>query len=123
MKSKPSINIRQMRREDLVFAAECTAVEGWVSENWSTLEGFFLKDPQGCLLAEENGQPLGICIATYYGKCGFIGELIVRPEARGRGVGAALLNHGIGILNRRGTETVYLDGVVKAVELYERNGF
>jgi GNAT superfamily N-acetyltransferase len=123
MDSRPSINIRPMCRDDLAFAAECTAAEGWVSEDRGTLEGFFLKDPKGCLLAEENGQPVGICIATDYGKSGFIGELIVKPEARGKGIGADLLIHGVQLLNKRGVETVYLDGVVKAVELYERNGF
>jgi len=118
-----SVLIREMRKEELAFAAECTAAEGWVSEDKTTLEGFFLKDPKGCLLAEDKGQPVGICVATFYGNSGFIGELIVRPEARGRGVGAELLKHGVGILNDRGAETIYLDGVVKAVELYERNGF
>jgi GNAT superfamily N-acetyltransferase len=112
-----------MRKENLVFAAECTAAEGWVSENQTTLEGFYLNDPEGCLLAEENKQPVGICIATFYGVCGFIGELIVIPEARGRGVGTALLNHAMLSLKNRGAETIYLDGAIKAVQLYERNGF
>jgi GNAT superfamily N-acetyltransferase len=119
----PSITIREMHKADLVFAAQCTADEGWGSENLATLEGFFLHDPQGCLLAEENNRPIGICIATDYGSSGFIGELIVRLDARGKGVGAALLNHGGRILKVRGVETVYLDGVLKAVPLYERNGF
>ena len=123
MEQLPGLTIRTMQQEDLAFAIECTAAEGWVSENQSTLEGFFHYDPSGCLLAVENGKPVGICIATCYDSSGFIGELIVRPEARGRGVGAALLNHGIYILKQRGVETVYLDGVVKAVALYQRNGF
>ncbi len=115
--------IRGMKAPDLDFAAQCTAAEGWVSENRTSLEGFYLHDPKGCLIAEAGGQAVGICIATSYGKSGFIGELIVRPEARGRGVGAKLLNHGVMLLQARGSEVVYLDGVVKAVELYERNGF
>ena len=123
MEQLPGLTIRQMQKEDIAFAAECTAAEGWVSENQSTLEGFYLHDPGSCLLAVENGKPVGICIATCYGSSGFIGELIVRPEARGRGVGAALLNHGVNALIQRGTETVYLDGVLQAVELYQRNGF
>jgi len=118
-----ALTIRVMREEDLTFAAECTAAEGWESENQTTLEGFYLSDPESCLLAEENGQSVGICVATCYGASGFIGELIVSPEARGRGVGAALLNHGVWVLRERGVETIYLDGVVKAVHLYERNGF
>jgi hypothetical protein len=47
----------------------------------------------------------------------------VRPDVRGKGIGAALLTRGVGYLETRGAETVYLDGVLKAVELYERNGF
>jgi ribosomal protein S18 acetylase RimI-like enzyme len=119
----PAIIIREMSKDDLAFAAECTAAEGWVSENLATLEGFYLNDPKGCLFVEESGKPVGICIATCYGLSGFIGELIVRPEARGTGVGAALLNQAVQILQDRGVETVYLDGVLKAVQLYERNGF
>jgi ribosomal protein S18 acetylase RimI-like enzyme len=108
-----SIYIREMEVEDLAFASECTAGEGWVSENFQTLAGFLLNHPSGCLLAEENGYPVGICIATPYGKSGFIGELIVRPEVRGRGVGASLLNRGLDTLREGGAETVYLDGVLK----------
>ena len=115
--------IRSMNTGDVTFAAECTAMEGWVSENRTTLEGFFLHDPLGCLVAELEGRPVGIGVATSYGHCGFIGELIVRPEARGLGIGAALLNQAVAYLQKRGARTVYLDGVLKAVELYERNGF
>jgi GNAT superfamily N-acetyltransferase len=123
MEQLPGLTLREMQKEEIAFAAECTAAEGWVSENQSALEGFYLYDPGGCLLAVENGKPVGVCIATCYGVSGFIGELIVKPEARGRGVGAALLNHGVDILKHRGVETVYLDGVAKAIELYQRNGF
>jgi len=115
--------IRTMRREELTFAAACTQGEEWASEDLTTLQGFYLADPPGCLLAEVKGEPAGICIATHYGASGFIGELIVRPEFRGLGLGAALLNEGVRRLGQRGARTVYLDGVLKAVALYERNGF
>ena len=62
-------------------------------------------------------------IATSYGQSGFIGELIVIPKARGRGIGAALIKYSVGYLHHCGAQTIYLDGVVKAVPLYERNGF
>jgi ribosomal protein S18 acetylase RimI-like enzyme len=117
------LTIRPMERSDLTFAAECTVAEGWVSENITILEGFYLHDPAGCLVAELAGQKVGIGVATSYGQCGFIGELIVKPEARGKGIGAALLNHAAAYLQQRGARTIYLDGVVKAVTLYKRNGF
>jgi GNAT superfamily N-acetyltransferase len=115
--------ICSMTARDLTFAAKCTAVEGWVSEDCTTLQGFFSHDPDGCLVAELDGRQVGIGVATSYGHCGFIGELIVRPERRGQGIGAALLAHAVAYLKQRGARTIYLDGVVKAVELYERNGF
>ena len=123
MIDRSQLLIREMQATDLAFAASCTSGEGWVSENDATLEGFYLNNPHGCLLAEINEQPVGICIATSYGKSGFIGELIVRPQARGKGVGTTLLNQAIRLLRDSNAETIYLDGVLKAVDLYGRNGF
>jgi ribosomal protein S18 acetylase RimI-like enzyme len=115
--------IRIMLPGELAFAAACTQVEGWASEDLTTLQGFQIVDPGGCLLAEVAGEPAGICIATHYGESGFIGELIVRPARRGLGLGAALLQAGVDRLRQRGARTIYLDGVLKAVGLYERHGF
>ena len=115
--------IRSMLAEDLAFASERTAAEGWVSENRATLDGFFFHEPVGCLVADLDGRRVGIGVATSYGHSGFIGELIVRPEARGQGIGSALLNHAVTYLQQRGARTIYLDGVLKALDLYERNGF
>ena len=115
--------IRTMQPCDLAFAAACTQAEGWASEDFTTLQGFHIVDPGGCLLAEVDGEPAGICVATYYGASGFIGELIVRSEHRGLGLGVALLGAGVARLQARGARTIYLDGVLKAVGLYERHGF
>ncbi len=123
MLEQASHSIRTMRAGNLPFAAACTAGEGWVSEDLATLEGFYAYDPLGCFVAEAGGLQIGICIATSYGRSGFIGELIVHPERRGKGVGAALLTHAVNYLHTRGAKTIYLDGVLKAVDLYERNGF
>ena len=123
MKKLNDLSIREMQNQDLAFAATSTAAEGWVSEDLSTLEGFFLYNPKGCLIAKINRKPVGICVATSFGKSGFIGELIVHPGFRGQGIGARLLNHGLSLLRAWGAESVYLDGVLKAVDLYERNGF
>jgi ribosomal protein S18 acetylase RimI-like enzyme len=115
--------VREMQPEDLAFAVDCTASEGWQSEDYATFEGFFVHDPQGCFLAEQAGQPVGICVATTYEKSGFVGELVVHPNKRGQGVGTVLLNHAVNYLWSLGVKTIYLDGVVKAIPLYERNGF
>jgi predicted N-acetyltransferase YhbS len=118
-----NLTIRPITSAELSFAAACTAGEGWLSENFTVIEGFFVHDPAGCFLAESAAGPVGICVATSYRSSGFIGELIVRPEARGAGIGAALLDQAIAYLQERGARTIYLDGVPRAVPLYERHGF
>lgn len=115
--------VRRLCHGDLAFAAECTAREGWAGETLPVFEGFFAHEPEGCLLAEEAGERSGICVATPYDGNGFIGELVVRREARGRGIGPRLLEAAIRYLRERGAENIYLDGVERAVPFYELAGF
>jgi GNAT superfamily N-acetyltransferase len=123
-----AVHIRTMTPADLDFAASCTAAEGWGAQR-GAFEGFHAYDPEGCLVAEVGGPGafagarIGICVATPYGEQGFLGMLIVRPEARGRGVGRRLLERAIAYLRGRGARSIYLDGVLAAVPLYERLGF
>ncbi|NTU76006.1 MAG: GNAT family N-acetyltransferase [Anaerolineaceae bacterium] len=117
------VNIRAMRPADVAFAAHCTAAVEWASEDRAVFDMFYAHDPTGCLLAELDGKPAGICIASAFARAGFIGELIVLEEFRGQGIGAALMTAAINNLQARGLRSIYLDGVLKAVPLYERLGF
>jgi len=117
------MQIRLMCDSDLDFAVECARNEGWVSETREVFEGFFLYDPKGCFIAESEGRRLGICVSVCYKTYGFFGELIVLPEFRSRGAGRILLDHAVRYQKQRGIRNVLLDGVVKAVPLYERAGF
>ena len=118
-----NVAFRKMRASDIEYAAACTALEGWASETREVFEGFLAHDPAGCLIAEVDGARIGICVATPYGESGFVGELIVKQEMRGRGIGRQLLEHAIAYLRGQGALNVFLDGVGKAVPLYERVGF
>jgi len=120
--------VRAMHPSDLGFAASCTDAEGWRTQTRAEFEAFYAHDPEGCLIAEQEGTPLGVCIATPYdglprGRYGFIGELIVVPEARGRGMGRRLLDTAIAYLQSRGAQSIYLDAVRAAAPWYERVGF
>lgn len=115
--------IREMRPADIGFAADCTAREGWASETRVDFEGFYAHDSGGCLVAERQGKAIGIAVATSYGEFAFVGEIIVDPVERGRGIGRALLDRTVAYLRARGARSICLDGVVAAVPLYERAGF
>jgi ribosomal protein S18 acetylase RimI-like enzyme len=118
-----AIKIRAMRRSELDFCVACVTGEGWLSETRYTFETFFAYDPDGCLIAEKAGKPVGMIVATAYHECGFLGELIVLPEYRGHGIGGRLMKQAMDYLRGRGCRSLYLDGDTPAVPLYERLGF
>jgi len=115
--------IRAMHASDLDFAASCTAAEGWRTQTRAEFEGFYAHDPEGCLIAEAVGAPVGICVGTSFGRYAFVGELIVVPKARRRGTGRMLLDAAIAYLQSQGAQGIYLDAVFAAVPWYERAGF
>jgi ribosomal protein S18 acetylase RimI-like enzyme len=117
-----AVHIRTMTPADLDFASACTEAEGWGAQR-GEFEGFYAHTPEGCLVAETDGRPIGICVATPYDGQGFLGMLIVRPEERGRGVGRRLIKYALAYLHGRGVQIIGLDGVLAAVPLYERLGF
>jgi predicted N-acetyltransferase YhbS len=115
--------IRGMTRADLDFAAACTQAEGWASETKSEIEALFAHSPSGCFIAEVDRRRVGMCIATAYAGWGFIGELIVLPEVRQRGLGARLLAQASDYLSQGGARAILLDSVPRAMPLYQRAGF
>jgi GNAT superfamily N-acetyltransferase len=117
------IVVRPMLPSDLPFAASLTLGEGWHSETLEEFGGFFARDPAGCLVAERAGRALGIGVATAYGTAGFLGQIVVCPDARGQGVGDRIVGALVGYLERAGVRSICLDGTRAGVPLYERHGF
>jgi ribosomal protein S18 acetylase RimI-like enzyme len=64
-----------------------------------------------------------VCIATAYKHSGFIGVLIVDKPYRNQGVGKALMETCISYLSAKNLAIIFLDGVQKAVPLYQDLGF
>jgi len=112
-----------MQAGDLAFAASLTLGEQWHSETLEEFEGFFSRDPAGCLVAEQGGRRVGIGVATSYGDTGFLGQIVVHPEWRGQGIGDRMVGALLSRLRSVGVRSVYLDGTSAGVPLYERHGF
>ena len=114
--------IRVMTQGDFDFVMRLQEIAGWGNTR-ADLERSLYYESGGCFVARAGGIDVGIVNSFLYGDVGFIGNLIVLPEIRGRGVGEALMKRAMERLNYEGAETIRLDGVQKAISLYERLGF
>ncbi|MHA1492581.1 MAG: GNAT family N-acetyltransferase [Candidatus Thorarchaeota archaeon] len=103
------MKIREMSVNDLEFALNLTTLEGW--------------NPKGSFIGEVDDEPVGMVCTVNYGEFGFISNLIVQNIYRGQNFGKILMEIAMKHLLDSGTKSILLDGVPKAVSLYERLGF
>jgi GNAT superfamily N-acetyltransferase len=113
-------SIRRMLPRELEWALDWAAAEGW-NPGLFDAAPFFAADPDGFLLAESDGQPVGCFSAVAYdAHFGFAGLYIVRPDLRGGRLGLALGQAG---LERLGSRCIGLDGVPAKQKNYQKLGF
>ena len=116
------LEIRSFGEQDFGFALTQTAREQWDS----TVEAFevcLAHDPDGCFLAESSGQSVGMVTTIRYLRGAWVGNLIVVPEFRRKGVGHRLMSHAIEHLEALGTKTMRLEADPMGIGLYRRLGF
>jgi mycothiol synthase len=97
-------------------------------QDWRTVwMGSPTWEPELVFLAEVDGRPVGaIAALTVDGSAGFVAQVGVVPEHRGRGIAQALLTRAFAALASRGRRSVTLgvdvENATGAVRLYERVG-
>lgn len=112
--------VRNMTREELPWALNLAAEEGW-NPGLSDADPFFAADHEGFFVAEKDGAFVGCISAVRYGAgFGFIGLYIVDPAQRGHGFGHHLWSRALYHLEGRLTG---LDAVLAQQENYGRSGF
>lgn len=93
---------------------------------WEHVAGRDDFDPSLTLLALESDRMLGASINIMRVDEGWVNDLGVRKEARGRGIGELLLRHSFALFSKRGVKQVSLGvdarNATGAVHLYERVG-
>jgi GNAT superfamily N-acetyltransferase len=124
MISTPSI--RLMQPSEVQIALDWAAQEGW-NPGLQDAIAFYAADPNGFLIAELDGEPIGCISAVRYSvQFGFLGLYIIRPQWRGRGYGMQLWEAAWQGLTNRLDEAGYsigLDGVVEREATYRQAGF
>jgi predicted N-acetyltransferase YhbS len=115
-------DIRVMTGSDYDFFEELIDLVGWGLDR-DDFNRMVTSSPQGCFIASINDEKVGVVVTINYGKVAWLGNLIVKPDYRGHGIGASLMNHAIEHLTQQGVGSIRLDGVPKAIPLYHRLGF
>ncbi|MDD2331795.1 MAG: GNAT family N-acetyltransferase [Candidatus Cloacimonetes bacterium] len=114
------MTIRKAMPEELSWIRSLASQEGW-NPGVDDMPAFYAQDPQGFLVGELEGKPIGtISCVRYENNFGFIGFYIVLPEYRGKGYGKQLFECALKELEGRCTG---LDGVPSEIGTYERYGF
>ena len=118
-----AVQIRLMTHQDLPFADSLRSLAGWnqTLSDWTRL---LQHDPQGCFVAEWDGQAAGtVTTTTYSSRLAWIGMLLVHPNFRKRGIGRALLERSIEHLRNSQVQCIKLDATPQGLPLYEQLGF
>ncbi|HYF95189.1 MAG TPA: GNAT family N-acetyltransferase [Symbiobacteriaceae bacterium] len=116
------MQIRPLQRADLAAAIDIVSANGWAS----VPEQFaFQIDHPDChqFVGEEAGQIVATAVATQRGTVGWIGQITVRPEFRGRGLGTAITRHTMNVLTALGCRTLLLFATEMGRPIYEKLGF
>jgi ribosomal protein S18 acetylase RimI-like enzyme len=120
---KQPLHLRMLRPEDLSFADSLRAIVGW-NQTLADWRRFLGMEPEGCFLAEWNGSPVGTATTLCYGsEAAWIGMVLVHPAHRRRGIGRALLNHCIALLQERRVRCIKLDATPAGKPIYDGLGF
>ena len=121
IKYPPPIEYRLMTLFDVAAGMMLKEANGWnqLEADWLR----FLKfRPQGCFVAEVEGNVVGTVASVAYGnRCGWIGLMLVDAQFRRRGIGRQLME--LAIESLQDCDTIKLDATPAGRGLYETLGF
>jgi GNAT superfamily N-acetyltransferase len=114
--------VKPMRPEDFQFATQLANTMNWnmAPEDFefnATIE------PDGCLVALNGSERIGIATCISFDRIGWFGNLIVDEKYREKGVGSLLVKHAINYLQGKGVKTVGLYAYPNLKRFYGSLGF
>ena len=116
------LEFRVMTLDDMGLYLRLMEIAGW-GNTADDLRRLLHYESEGCFVASLDGEDVGMVASTDYGEVGWIGNLVVLPEWRSRGIGANLMKVAMSHLLDSGVRSIRLDSVAKSVPLYSRLGF
>lgn len=118
-----AFHLRVMTQSDIPAGMRLKEIAGWnqTARDW---ERFLAASPEGCFVAEAEGQVVGtVATIAYEHRFAWIGMVLVDPASRGQGMGTKLLVKAIEHLDTCGIPSIKLDATPQGKPLYEKLGF
>lgn len=116
------IHIRTMTAADLPLGMRLRGQAGF-NQTEADWRRFLELQPDGCFVAELDGEPVGTVTNCVFGPIGWIAMLLVDERVRRRGIGTRLTQHALDYLETRGVATARLDATPRGRLVYEKLGF
>ena len=132
------MNIEKLRSEDFVFFLELQRENlkyhqqfdkkkyAYSESDSNEFRAFFAKDGVQCLLAKNNGIPVGYIVLWIRDKVGIVCDIFVNEGARGMGIGHALLLYGLKWFSENNIREVNVkvdSRNYSTIRFYEKSGF
>jgi GNAT superfamily N-acetyltransferase len=117
------LHLRAAGTDDLPGVAELRERVGWAVHEWA-LRAVLEPIHARCLVAVDGANHvIGVGSGISYGALGVVGNMIVDPSHRRRGIGAGILGAVIDFLDERGCTRLELSATDEGRPLYEKYGF
>jgi GNAT superfamily N-acetyltransferase len=114
--------VKLMSKADFGFATELANTMNWnmAEEDFQFMANL---EPDGCFVAFQDRDAVGIATSISFSKVGWFGNLIVKEKYRNMGVGNLLVKHAISYLQAKGVRTVGLYAEPTLDGFYSKLGF
>lgn len=117
-----ALTLRLMTPDDIELGMGLKGQAGW-NQTQADWQRFLELEPNGCFVAEWDGQPVATTTTCTFGSVGWIGMVLVDKSFRHRGIATQLVGRALEYLNKCGVRTVRLDATKFGRPVYERVGF
>ena len=115
-------HVKQMNPSDFQFATKLANTMNW---NMAIEDFEFMTslEPEGCFVALQGSERVGIATSISFGNVGWFGNLIVKEKYRSEGAGSLIVKHSINYLQSKGVTTIGLYAYTNLHNFYSNLGF
>lgn len=117
------IELRRGGPDDIPAIAALRQVVGWGVHDWALRAVTELAHATCIVAVDQRRRTVGTGSGISYGRLGVVGNMVVDPAHRRRGLGAAILEAVMAFLAARGCERLELSATALGRPLYRRFGF